>query len=611
MELKNTYYKKRLVNSSKKFFKSESFSSRKSSSDFRTDKYKFGRLGSMTKTNLPPNRINMAKSSNPKTMLSMMTIRYGKTKKQDHVLNDHQLKNTTIRIKNQGRDLASFREPQAKMSENIPESSPFDTAAVLPKGKNRIRTIGAAVGNLNGNRRKQFKKQIILPNTPSKRHTKERNSLSNFFLLDQKANKFLFESQDCRAMQNSNIMKISKIEFQVKGHCLQKKKLGKTMSNISADKLGLTEKMPNVCSKSRLLGEEIKEEERTTRNTSITSCRPSQNLVKEPEISSIQAEVDLEDKKESFLEETGISERILTKTFNVYGSNSHKITGENKSYGCSCGKATDPTLNGCIRAEEWLKYAFNGFSKSFSHKDQKVFQELVDTKVKNELSAEVENDDRIPITVCIENDLTRTFPTEEYYKPPEAKQTLFNVLKAYTLYDTKCGYVQGMNFIAASLLYHCSPDIAFWLLVSLMFDYNLRDNYEAGFTGIEDINAEISRLIAKNCPKLNKLFKETETDLSIFSFEVIMTLFGTAIPLSATGDFYDNFFKEGWNFFAKLIITFLSKLQKPLLKESDPWSIISIIKAHASPASNSNRSAEIPLVPLDWPALIKTASTMK
>jgi hypothetical protein len=42
------------------------------------------------------------------------------------------------------------------------------------------------------------------------------------------------------------------------------------------------------------------------------------------------------------------------------------------------------------------------------------------------------------------------------------------------------GYVQGMNFIAGSLLYHASEEIAFWLFVSLVEDYELRDIYLPG-----------------------------------------------------------------------------------------------------------------------------------
>ena len=54
-----------------------------------------------------------------------------------------------------------------------------------------------------------------------------------------------------------------------------------------------------------------------------------------------------------------------------------------------------------------------------------------------------------------------------------------------------------MNFIAASLIYHASPEIAFWLFVSLIFDYHLRENYKIGFPGVTEINEQI-KLKLKN-----------------------------------------------------------------------------------------------------------------
>lgn len=91
-----------------------------------------------------------------------------------------------------------------------------------------------------------------------------------------------------------------------------------------------------------------------------------------------------------------------------------------------------------------------------------------------------------------------------------------------------------MNFIAASLIYHSSPEIAFWLFVSLIFDYQLRDNYKAGFPGIKEINEDIRNVLKIKCPKLSKLFIETETDFEMFTLEIIMSLFGIAVPLTST-----------------------------------------------------------------------------
>ena len=58
------------------------------------------------------------------------------------------------------------------------------------------------------------------------------------------------------------------------------------------------------------------------------------------------------------------------------------------------------------------------------------------------------------------------------------------MLLAFSRYDQSIGYVQGMNFIVASLLYHCSEEIAFWIFVTLIEDYELRDIYETNLPGL-------------------------------------------------------------------------------------------------------------------------------
>jgi len=287
--------------------------------------------------------------------------------------------------------------------------------------------------------------------------------------------------------------------------------------------------------------------------------------------------------KESHQHEARVSEKMTTKVYRTFASNIMKIFTKNKSFGCDWGKATDETLDWCARAEKWLKHAFKGSKKKFGKKDQKVFKELIHMDVKKESKGDNNNDDRIALTVCIENDLKRTFPHDEFYKSPESIKVLFDVLKAYALYDNTWGYVQGMNFIAASLIYHASPDIAFWLFVSLIFDYQLRENYRLGFPGVWEINIKVKIMLEEKWPKLAKLFKTTKTDFEMFWIDIIMSLFGTTLPLSLTGSFYDNFFSRSWSFFTALIISFLSENQDSLLSLSDPWDIIRVIKTYTNP----------------------------
>lgn len=82
-------------------------------------------------------------------------------------------------------------------------------------------------------------------------------------------------------------------------------------------------------------------------------------------------------------------------------------------------------------------------------------------------------------------DVPRTFPNSDpFTSKPDGSHPLFRVLNNFAKYDRSVGYVQGMNFIAAALLHHCSEEVAFWLFVSLIEDYEMRDIYESGTPGV-------------------------------------------------------------------------------------------------------------------------------
>lgn len=67
-------------------------------------------------------------------------------------------------------------------------------------------------------------------------------------------------------------------------------------------------------------------------------------------------------------------------------------------------------------------------------------------------------------------DISRTFPSHVFFQKRHGpgQRSLYNVLKAYSVYDRDVGYVQGMGFVAGLLLLYMSEEDAFWLLVALL-----------------------------------------------------------------------------------------------------------------------------------------------
>lgn len=71
----------------------------------------------------------------------------------------------------------------------------------------------------------------------------------------------------------------------------------------------------------------------------------------------------------------------------------------------------------------------------------------------------------------IEKDLARTFPSHPVFQDGQlGKGWLFNILRAYSIYDMDLGYSQGMAFIAGSLLLHIpDQELVFWCMVAMFF----------------------------------------------------------------------------------------------------------------------------------------------
>ena len=73
-------------------------------------------------------------------------------------------------------------------------------------------------------------------------------------------------------------------------------------------------------------------------------------------------------------------------------------------------------------------------------------------------------------------------------------------------FEDSTQYVQGMNFIVGILWHHLSPELAFWLFVKLMKDYDLEDNYTPGLQGFKTKSDILTGLIQKNLPELFEFF---------------------------------------------------------------------------------------------------------
>lgn len=178
----------------------------------------------------------------------------------------------------------------------------------------------------------------------------------------------------------------------------------------------------------------------------------------------------------------------------------------------------------------------------------------------------------------IEMDLERTFIESPFFNKHENKQAIKRMLIAYSNYDDSIGYVQGMNFIAGVLLYHCGEVNAFWLLCTLMSTYQLDLVLKPGFPGLTYHNDILENLIKVHLSVLAAHFDKLEVTVNLFSTEWIMSIFLSCIPIELTNKYLDLFFESGWSIMYGVAIEVLRYFQSDLLSKKDPGDVIGQIK---------------------------------
>ncbi|KAM7542311.1 hypothetical protein Aperf_G00000005615 [Anoplocephala perfoliata] len=172
-----------------------------------------------------------------------------------------------------------------------------------------------------------------------------------------------------------------------------------------------------------------------------------------------------------------------------------------------------------------------------------------------------------PFERAINRDISRTYPKHEFFKDKESvgQQSLFNVMKAYSLYDREVGYCQGSAFIVGLLLMQMSEEEAFAVLVHLMNDYRLRELYKPCMTELGVCMHQLDGLIAEHFPELHTHFNAQSFAPSHYASAWFLTLFATAFPVPMATRVMDLFIAEGMDFILRLSLAILKQFAPRLL----------------------------------------------
>ena len=105
-------------------------------------------------------------------------------------------------------------------------------------------------------------------------------------------------------------------------------------------------------------------------------------------------------------------------------------------------------------------------------------------------------------------------------------------------HSSSTGYVQGLNYIVASLYFHCGEVLAFELTIRLLNDYHLKEVYMSNLPGLHMHSEVIDKLVREELPDLSAHFAEKRIMIISLLVNWITTLFTQVIPLSQVQRFF-------------------------------------------------------------------------
>lgn len=154
-----------------------------------------------------------------------------------------------------------------------------------------------------------------------------------------------------------------------------------------------------------------------------------------------------------------------------------------------------------------------------------------------------------PAVRQIDQDVNRTFRGHALFRARygPGQRMLFNVLRAYSVYDRDLAYCQGMAELAAVLLMHMPEEDAFWTLVQLLAGprYAMRELFLPGFAALHTRFHVHTRLVEQQLPRLHAHFEAIGLKTVFYATKWYATLFSGVLPFEHCMRVWDIVLLEG------------------------------------------------------------------
>jgi len=151
-----------------------------------------------------------------------------------------------------------------------------------------------------------------------------------------------------------------------------------------------------------------------------------------------------------------------------------------------------------------------------------------------------------PYERAINQDLGRTFPEIPMFKTDEVRKQLYNIMKAYSIYDSEVGYCQGLSFIAGLfLMQNMKEELAFTIFVRLMESYNLRTLFTPKMPGLMLLIYQFNAIFQTYIPALYFHFYRYNLSPMMYASQWFLTLFSYSFNVDLVFRILDMILVEG------------------------------------------------------------------
>ncbi|KAF9906672.1 ecotropic viral integration site [Linnemannia zychae] len=187
-----------------------------------------------------------------------------------------------------------------------------------------------------------------------------------------------------------------------------------------------------------------------------------------------------------------------------------------------------------------------------------------------------------PYERIIQRDLARTFPQVDMFKEEGGKgqEMLFNILKAYSLYDPHVGYCQGLGFLVGPLLMNMDEKEAFCVFVRLMETYDMRTMFTLNMEGLQLRLYQFSALLSEHLPMLHAHLSFHSIHAAMYASQWFLSLFAYTYPLPLVLRVYDVVFTEGApETIMRVAVAFLKKNEEKLMQLQEFEDLLEVLSS--------------------------------